>query len=65
MGPAVTRLTIELYRDTDVIRGQLIDELGAVSAFHGWLGLASALERLVPSIAQEQGAEIPGFSHEP
>lgn len=48
MEPKRSRVTIEFETDaTERIAGRLFDERGADLPFHGWLGLASVLERVL------------------
>ena len=47
--PDDTSLALRLYLEpnADPIRGRIANEMGEASEFVGWLGLASALERIV------------------
>ena len=47
----MTRLIqLEIEADADPIRGTIRAEPGASVEFHGWVGLAAALERLLESV---------------
>lgn len=49
------RLALELSAWPDPIEGQLRDSHGRLRTFHGWLGLAAALEALAGTAPGEDG----------
>jgi hypothetical protein len=51
---------LELDVEADPIAGRLRDHDGEAFDFTGWLGLASALERLLDAPGQPDGLEVSG-----
>ncbi|HEV3230414.1 MAG TPA: hypothetical protein VGY97_13140 [Solirubrobacteraceae bacterium] len=59
MGARRRKLELELDADADPIAGSVSDEQGATHSFTGWLGLASALHKVL------NGVDGDGMTREP
>lgn len=58
MKPKGPWVTIEFENTTEAIAGRLLDQHGTSVPFNGWLGLASALERILAPMQEPERASV-------